>query len=132
MSKSYSLIDEYFQDVRQGISLYQSLIVSSQITYETRTTEEGTIYGLLRFIDQSELHIREYVFLDQGKVIRSTYRYHWQDKKHTLITRWDNAPHHHELPTFPHHKHLPSDVIGCDPQTFLTVLKEISHFLTIK
>ena len=32
------------------------------------------------------------------------YSYHWQ-KGAKLIKRWDNAPHHKELPDFPHHVH---------------------------
>jgi hypothetical protein len=28
-----------------------------------------------------------------------------------LVFRYDSAPHFPDLPTFPHHKHLPSNVI---------------------
>jgi Family of unknown function (DUF6516) len=33
------------------------------------------------------------------------YRYHWADAQQRLRRRWDNAPHHPELPGFPHHIH---------------------------
>jgi Family of unknown function (DUF6516) len=36
------------------------------------------------------------------------YSYHWQDQKNVLIIRWDNAPHHKKIETFPHHLHNPS------------------------
>jgi hypothetical protein len=53
-------------------------------------------------IDDSQLHIREYNSLDSY-----LYSYHWQDRDGSLRIRWDNAPHHKELCTFPDHKHSP-------------------------
>lgn len=35
------------------------------------------------------------------------YSYHWQDLENKLIIRWDNAPHHKDLETFPYHMHNP-------------------------
>ena len=35
------------------------------------------------------------------------YSYHWQDQNGSMRIRWDNAPHHDDLRTFPHHKHTP-------------------------
>jgi len=43
------------------------------------------------------------VRLIQSHVIR--YSFHWQDAQGKLKQRWDNAPHHPELPNFPHHVH---------------------------
>ncbi len=47
------------------------------------------------------------------------YSYQWQTKNNNLIARWDNAPHHHNINTFPHHKHkkshknvMPSKIIS--------------------
>jgi len=34
------------------------------------------------------------------------YRYHWQKTSGKLIQRWDNANHHPELDTHPHHTHI--------------------------
>ncbi|HMF34887.1 MAG TPA: DUF6516 family protein [Candidatus Lokiarchaeia archaeon] len=50
--------------------------------------------------DGTELHILE--FISPTKV---RYSYHWQNPDGTLIIRWDNAPHHPELRSFPNHKH---------------------------
>ena len=32
-------------------------------------------------------------------------RHHWQDGNGVLIKRWDNAPHHPAIETFPYHLH---------------------------
>lgn len=33
------------------------------------------------------------------------YSFHWQRCDGSLIRRWDNAPHHPEISSFPHHVH---------------------------
>lgn len=34
------------------------------------------------------------------------YSYYWLDEENRLIIGWDNAPHHREVATHPHHKHI--------------------------
>ncbi len=34
------------------------------------------------------------------------YSFHWQRADGTFLRRWDNAPHHREIPSFPHHVHI--------------------------
>ena len=34
------------------------------------------------------------------------YAYQWQDARDQLLARWDNAPHHPHLTTFPDHLHV--------------------------
>jgi len=41
------------------------------------------------------------------------YSYHWQ-KDGKMIRRWDNAPHHKELPNFPHHVHDGNDILSSE------------------
>ena len=62
----------------------------------------GGLYYKIKvvFIDQSTLFAREY-----ADEIDRNYSFHWQDKNENLIVRWDNAPHHSKIATFPHHKH---------------------------
>ncbi|MBD3215262.1 MAG: hypothetical protein GF311_21825 [Candidatus Lokiarchaeota archaeon] len=47
--------------------------------------------------------IKEYISVNEH-----LYLYHWQMADGTLMTRWDNSPHHREIETFPHHKHNPN------------------------
>ena len=51
-------------------------------------------------VDGSLLYVRELFFPDHSK-----YSYHWQTQTGEMLLRWDNAPHHPEIPTHPHHKH---------------------------
>lgn len=34
------------------------------------------------------------------------YSYYWLDTENNLKIGWDNAPHHRNIETFPHHKHV--------------------------
>jgi Family of unknown function (DUF6516) len=44
-----------------------------------------------------------------GSVIRlQDYSLHWQRADGALVQRWDTAPHHPELATFPSHTHKPT------------------------
>jgi Family of unknown function (DUF6516) len=51
-------------------------------------------------VDGSLLYVRELFFPDHSK-----YSYHWQTQTGEMLLRWDNAPHHPEIPTHPDHKH---------------------------
>ena len=51
-------------------------------------------------IDGSLLYVREAIFPHTSK-----YSYHWQTSTGEMLLRWDNAPHHPEIPTHQHDKH---------------------------
>lgn len=55
----------------------------------------------LTLADNSILHVNEFLSEETFR-----YSYHWQDKDGKLKVRWDNSPHHREIPTFPHHMHI--------------------------
>jgi len=74
--------------------------------------------------DGSELHTREFVSDAERK-----YAFHWQSKIGQLLIRWDNAPHHPELVTYPDHKHVGRGVKATIEVSLEDVLKVIeSHF----
>jgi hypothetical protein len=57
------------------------------------------------FVDGTFLNVREYS--DEND---RHYSFHWQDSNNGLIIRWDNAGHHRQVKTFPHHKHRGGEV----------------------
>jgi len=72
--------------------------------------------------DGSILYVRELVKADC-----SFYSYHWQDAEGNLLLRWDNAPHHPAIPTFPHHLHQGNKIIAAYRITIKEVLDEIER-----
>jgi len=49
----------------------------------------------------------------------------FMDGHNELIVRWDNAPHHPHLKTYPHHKHLQEAIENSMEITLEEVLKYI-------
>lgn len=70
------------------------------------------------------LFVREYVdFCERN------YSYHLQDAEGNLIARWDNAPHHPNVSTYPHHKHLRGEVLPSYSITCEEILEEIAGLI---
>ena len=74
--------------------------------------------------DGSILHIRESLALGKSK-----YSYHWQKADGKLILRWDNAPHHRDISTFPYHLHDGDKIKASDRVFSYDVLNEIANRL---
>jgi len=56
----------------------------------------------LTLTDGSRLHVSE----DWQTSVLGSYSYYWLDPTDKLIIGWDNAPHHTDIATFPHHRHV--------------------------
>lgn len=77
------------------------------------TKRDMEVDGYLRIranlIDESFLEVSIYCRINEDIIQLIDYRFHWQDKDGKLKVRWDNARHHPELKTFPHHMHMRED-----------------------
>lgn len=52
------------------------------------------------------------------------YRYHCQNSQNRSIFRYDSTPHFPGLSSFPHHKHLPGEVVGSRRPDLPVVVEE--------
>lgn len=90
--------------------------------------------GLIRcrvvFWDDSYLDIYETVSTELGFPIRIHYAYTYL-RLGKRIFRYDNAPHHPEIATHPHHKHIGPDerLAPADQPNLGQVLSEITGWL---
>ncbi len=55
------------------------------------------------------------------------YSYHWQKSNGELIVRWDNKHHWPDLKTYPHHKHVGTQVLPSHRVSLEEVLQEIKN-----
>jgi hypothetical protein len=46
-----------------------------------------------------------------------------------MIFRYDNAPHHRNIATFPHHKHVGNNVSPSREPSLSTVLEEVAFMI---
>lgn len=76
-----------------------------------------------------ELHIAEYV-ITAPILTRPKYRYHLQTFEGKQIRRWDNAPHHPDVSTFPHHFHDERNKVHpVEPMSIPDVLEAVLEFI---
>jgi hypothetical protein len=100
-------------------SLNNSKIVLNFEVIELKTFKTGFYLKIKAILkDKSELFIREY----SDENIRE-YSYHWQSENKTDFIRWDNATHHREIKTYPHHKHINDNIYESKEITVSDVLK---------
>jgi hypothetical protein len=124
------LIEEYFQSIGSYIADCPH-VTESQIRSDKRSFYIGVVEGEIRFTDNSFLHFIEFINVKEG-VNRYKYSYHYQDKAEKVVFRYDMAPHHKEIKTFPHHKHMGSEeVVESIAPNLSEVLQEIGGILII-
>lgn len=125
------MIEDHFGQV-EALVAKASIVHSSSITYDKRSSYIGFIRGEVYFLDGSCLHFREFVNVEHG-LERYTYAYHYQRPDGTLVFRYDNTPHFPDLPTFPHHKHEHNEanVVPAPPPDLQAVLSEIRDLIAI-
>jgi hypothetical protein len=113
------------------------IIANSQVTGWKAIREEAQgDLGLFRyrvtFQDGSLLEMFERFQIVNGKPLVAKYRFHWQDAAGRLLKRWDNAGHHPQVSTHPHHVHDGSEenVNSYEPLSAEQVLEMIAPILS--
>jgi hypothetical protein len=120
-------IETYLAALDAKLREVEGLVASTSIQREIDANlGMGFIKGRIAFVDGSTLEFSEQLPTDRRK-----YRVHYMDTQNNLIARWDSAPHHKELSTFPFHKHTPQGVEEHRAITLLEALDEIAKLLQV-
>ncbi len=115
------VISDYFRSIEQLIT-NSKLIEDKTIDFKEFSSDEGMSRGRLLFLGGYVLDFMEYIYL--GKE-RPKYRFNLSDSQGNLIFRYDNAAHHKDIHTFPHHKHTPTEIKASGEIGFAEVMSEI-------
>jgi hypothetical protein len=123
------IIDDYFAAMERG--LRQNIRVGSveePITCLASDDFNGLVRCRVFFWDGSFLDIYEVVSTELGYPVRVHYAYTYV-REEKRVFRYDNAPHHPETATHPHHKHIgPEDrVAPADQPSLSEVLAEVER-----
>lgn len=121
-------LHQYFARLEDTIHSRREIEIQQIVIRKDEPQEDqGSFHARLNFYDQSMLEATETVAIEDGEIIKEQYSYHYQKSNNDLVFRYDNAPHHPEIETFPHHKHVESDdnVIASQPPDMSEVLVEI-------
>ncbi len=82
--------------------LFSDIIAKVEYLLCQHDVDTEIVKAKLTLRDGSSLRISE-SFID-GQLV--SYSYYWLNGNNQLIIGWDNAPHHRNIETFPHHKHV--------------------------
>lgn len=88
--------------MRESLFARYRNLITSVVSVDHRARENVEQYkAKLLLADGSNLRVSE-IFID-GDLIK--YSYYWLDEADQIIAGWDNAAHHPEIKTHPHHVH---------------------------
>ena len=122
------MIAGYFEKVKKRIARLNWLIEREVVETEyDEDADSGLIGGNITFKDGSCLYFKEVLFSQTRE-----YRFHYMDRKQNLILRWDSAPHHKKIKTFPYHVHTSKSVMPSKPLNLIEVLDQIERIIVEK
>ncbi|MBS3113876.1 hypothetical protein J4448_02120 [Candidatus Woesearchaeota archaeon] len=115
------MIYDYFSRIQRKLEVIKWIIIEQSVNFDFVSDEMGIIAGKLVFIDKSILDFMELVSARETE-----YRFQYMDGKKNLISRWDSAPHHKEVRTFPYHLHTRKEVKESNKVNFIYILDTIT------
>ena len=126
-------VEAYLNRVYDMLHSRRDLEIAAFSIVRFPTEQSVVMEGRLRFWDGSLLRFYESVVERGLSLIKSEYVYHYQSDGDRLIFRYDNAPHHPEISSHPHHKHLGDQsgeqIVAAQPPGLPEVLREIESHL---
>ena len=116
------MIYDYFSKVQRKLEAIKWIIIEQSINFDFVSDEMSIVTGKLVFIDKSILDFMELVSREEAE-----YRFQYMDQTKGLICRWDSAPHHKEIPTFPYHIHTKKGVKESIKVNLIEILDNVSE-----
>ena len=120
---------DYYRSVLQLLTT-SAVVTGQRIEFDEQDVSVAYLKGSVSLLDGSTLFFAQYVQIEgtsSGQINRKKYRYHWQAENGETRYRWDNAPHHPSLATFPDHIHVGAEeqVRESNPVDLWRVISEI-------
>ncbi len=101
---------------------------SVEFDYVPFGPESGKLVGVIYYFDGSRLEITERVEIENRRPAKTDYVYQYVSEGEPVF-RYDNAPHHPNLPNYPHHKHVGRQRITALEPSLKQVLEEVAGLL---
>jgi len=126
-------IADYFSGIERSLRRIKGAEISTPITSLASDDYNGLLRCRVLFWDESYLDIYEVVNTELRYPVKVHYAYTYLANEKRIF-RYDNAPHHSEISTHPHHKHVGEreKLSGADEPTLSQILDEIKAVLKEK
>ena len=123
------MIQEFVENIEKSID-YSFIVLSSTIQKHFSPALK-TVYlkGHLVIIDSSILEIAIFAAGSPDTLSIDKYRFHYMDSTGRMLFRYDNAPHHSEIESHPHHKHTDHKIVPTTMPSLTEILNEISAYI---
>lgn len=129
-------MNAYFDSIIDRIASFRWIRLTEVIRFSNSETDDKEIlvYRLrLRTENSEQIEIMERIqkTKQSSAMFTTKYSVHWQTNEGNLKRRWDNAPHHPEISTHPHHIHSGDDdsVLPFLFENLLEILEYIDRFI---
>jgi len=97
-------VEDYFSTIERSLRRIKGADIHGSITCLASDDYNGLIRCRVVFWDDSFLDLYEVVNVELGHPVKIHYAYTYM-RGGERVFRYDNAPHHPEISTHPHHKH---------------------------
>lgn len=126
------MIRRFVENLEKSI-VSNPVVLSSNIQKHFGPTN-NTVYvkGSIIFIDSSILDIAIFANKTSTVISIEKYRFQYMDKQGQMLFRYDNAPHHPELSSFPEHKHVGDRTISSSQPGLKDIFNEITALILKK
>ena len=113
-----------YLDAVERLFLLSPVVLSFGVSEREEKLQEGFIRIRAVLSNGDLMEAFEFVVAKPDAIQTLTYRIHWQSADGRLKRRWNNAPHHRGIPTFPHHVHMgpAEDMHASEPMTIMKSL----------
>ncbi|MDY6950430.1 MAG: DUF6516 family protein [Thermodesulfobacteriota bacterium] len=125
--------------IKRCVENIEKTIASSSIVLSSDLQKHfgpalNTVYirGQLFIIDASILEMAIFATEALDSLYVDKYRFHYRDGTGKMLFRYDNAPHHSEVDSHPHHKHTPGKIVPSKMPSLEDLLNEISAIIVAK
>jgi hypothetical protein len=123
------VIQEFVENIEKSVAS-SFIVLSSSIQKHFGPALKGVyLKGHLLIIDASILEIAIFATESTDNLSIDKYRFHYMDSTGRMLFRYDNAPHHSEIDSHPHHKHTVDKIIPSTMPSLTEILNEISAFI---
>lgn len=123
------MIQKFVARFEQSITAHPVVLSSDIKKYFSPHDDAVYIRGVVLFTDASSLELSLFIQKTGRTLSVDKYRFHYMDRQNRMIFRYDNAPHHPDLTSFPHHKHISNRTIPASFKELTDILEEISAII---
>jgi len=106
-----------------------AVVVTYDLVEAQLSAHAGYLEGSVTFANNARLIFFEFWRQTNTSLERDKYRYHLMNSRNQLVFRYDNAPHHPQIATFPDHKHTPNGLLESAAPDFADVFEEVESYV---